>query len=151
MRWRSRHSARPRSDSSDRSWISSRITARDPVQPGIGLQAAEQQALGDDLDAGFRRTGAVEAGSVADGAPDRLAKQEAMRAAAARVASRRGSSISMRPSPRQGVSSSASGTMVVLPAPGGATTTALRPAARVACSAGIASAIGSFGSVTVGG
>ena len=49
---------------------------RDPVQPRIGLQPAEQQALGDDLDAGFRRSGAVEAGSVADGAPDRLTKQE---------------------------------------------------------------------------
>ena len=43
-----------------------------------------------------------------------------MRVAAARVASRRGSSIRMLPSPRHGASSSASGTSVVLPAPGGA-------------------------------
>ncbi len=48
-----------------------------------------------------------------------------MRRAAARAASRRGSRRMMRPSPRHGASSSASGTSVVLPAPGGATSTAL--------------------------
>ena len=65
-----------------------------------------------------------------------------MRAAAARVARRRGSSIRMRPSPRQGASSRASGTRVVLPAPGGATSTALRPASSAACSAGSVSVPG---------
>ncbi len=47
-----------------------------------------------------------------------------MNDAAARAASRRGSSMMIRPSPRQVASSSASGTRVVLPAPGGATSTA---------------------------
>ncbi len=46
------------------------------IQAGIGLQAAEQQALGDDLDPGLGRAGAVEAGAVADGAAHRLAEQE---------------------------------------------------------------------------
>ena len=49
----------------------------------------------------------------------------AMRAAAARAARRRGSSKMIFLSPRQGASSSASGTRVVLPAPGGATSTRL--------------------------
>ena len=49
---------------------------RDAVQPGIGLQAAEQQALGDDLDAGFGGSSAVEAGAVADGAADWLTQQD---------------------------------------------------------------------------
>ena len=42
-----------------------------------------------------------------------------MRWAAARAARRRGSSTTMRPPPSQGSSSSRSGTIVVLPAPGG--------------------------------
>ena len=45
----------------------------DAVQAGIGLQAADQQALGDDLDAGGGGDGGVEPGAVADGAADRLA------------------------------------------------------------------------------
>ena len=45
------------------------------VQPGVGLQAPKQQALGDDLDAGFRRTGAVQPGPVADDTAHRLADQ----------------------------------------------------------------------------
>ena len=48
----------------------------DAVQAGIGLQAADQQALGDDLDAGFGGAGAVQAGAEADGAADRLVQQQ---------------------------------------------------------------------------
>ena len=47
-----------------------------------------------------------------------------MRSAAARAASRRGSSTRIFLSAAQGSSSSTSGTRVVLPAPGGATSTA---------------------------
>src|SRR5271166_6028104 len=72
-----------------------------------------------------------------------------MRAAAARVASRRGSSISTLPSPRHPASSRASGTSVVLPAPGGATNTAFRPAARADSSGGTASVTGSKGNMLV--
>ena len=72
-----------------------------------------------------------------------------MREAAARVASRRGSSITIAPPPRQDASSRLSGTRVVLPAPGGATRTALRPSARDLSSAGTASVTGSSGSMLV--
>ena len=71
--------------------------------------------------------------AIADRAADLFAEQRAMRRAAARAASRRGSSSRICRSPSQAASSSASGTSVVLPAPGGATSTALRPVAS-ACS-----------------
>ena len=74
-RCRSRHSASARSDSSERSCTSSRITAATPSSAGIGLQPADQQALGDDLDARRRRDGGVQPGAVADRAADRLAEQ----------------------------------------------------------------------------
>ena len=57
---------------------------------------------------------------------------EAMRAAAARAASRRGSSTRIFLSFAHGSSSSTSGTRVVLPAPGGATSTAALFAASAA-------------------
>ena len=66
-----------------------------------------------------------------------------MRAAAARAASRRGSSTTILPVAAKGSSSSASGTRVVLPAPGGATSTARVPASSAATSRGRASSIGS--------
>src|SRR5688572_25347073 len=65
-----------------------------------------------------------------------------MRSATARVASRRGSSMTMRWPRAHGSSSSASGTTVLLPAPGGATTTALRPARSASASGARASSIG---------
>src|SRR6187549_3765490 len=65
-----------------------------------------------------------------------------MRSATARVASRRGSSITMRLPRVHGSSRSASGTTVLLPAPGGATTTALPPARSAAASGPKASSIG---------
>ena len=54
-------------------------------------------------------------------------KLQAIRAAAARAASRRGSSTRIFRPATQGSFKSASGTRVVLPAPGGATSTAERP------------------------
>ena len=120
----------------------------DAVEPRIGLQPTDQQALGDDLDAGRRRDGGIQPGAVSDGLADGLAAAApAMRVAAARVASRRGSSIRMVPSPRHGASSSASGTSVVLPAPGGAESTTLRPAASAASNDGMAWLIGSSGNM----
>src|SRR5688572_25812097 len=65
-----------------------------------------------------------------------------MRSATARVASRRGSSMTMRLLRAHGSSSSASGTTVLLPAPGGATTTALPPERSAAPSGARASSIG---------
>ena len=113
------------------------------VQAGIGLQAADQQALGDHLDAGGGGDGAVEPGAVADGVADRLAAQR-------RHARRRGAG--GQPARLQhddaaaaepGASSRASGTSVVLPAPGGATSTALRPPRSVSSRAGSTAVTGS--------
>ena len=66
-----------------------------------------------------------------------------MRLAAARAARRRGSSKMSLPPFAQSASSSASGARVVLPAPGGATTTRLHDAASAARIAGSTSSIGS--------
>ena len=78
--------------------------------------------------------------------PTGSSSSEAMRVAAARVARRRGSSIRILPSPRHEADSSSSGTRVVLPAPGGATSTAARPASRAARNAGSVSVTGRVGS-----
>ena len=69
----------------------------------------------------------------------------AMRAAAARAARRRGSSRMRRLPSAQGSSSSASGARVVLPAPGGATSTARGRSANAARSEGRAASIGRGG------
>ena len=73
-----------------------------------------------------------------------------MRRAAARVASRRGSSTTIRRSESHASSSSASGTSVVLPAPGGATSTARRRSASAARSASKVSVTGRSGSAGPG-
>ena len=65
-----------------------------------------------------------------------------MRRAAARAASRRGSCITIFRPPSHGASSSASGTRVVLPAPGGATSTAAVRSASAAFRRGRASSTG---------
>ena len=123
-------SARPRSVVRLRSWTSSNTKA-DAGQLGVVLEPPGQHALGDDLDAGRRTDAALVAGLVADEPADDARVSSAIRRAAARVARRRGSSTTMRPSPSQGSSSRASGTTVVLPAPGGAAMTArVRPGAR---------------------
>ena len=67
-----------------------------------------------------------------------------MRAAAARAAMRRGSSIRILWPASHGSSFSARGTSVVLPAPGGASSTAARCAASLPFSAGSTSSMGSF-------
>src|SRR5216684_8077001 len=66
----------------------------------------------------------------------------AMRAAAARAASRRGSSTRILRPAAHGSSSSANGARVVLPAPGGATSTAERPFESAVLNAGNASSTG---------
>ena len=66
-----------------------------------------------------------------------------MRVATARAASRRGSSITMFRPVSQGASSSASGTPVLLHAPGGASITALHCCASVVAIPGSSGAIGS--------
>ena len=66
------------------------------------------------------------------------------RLAAARAARRRGSSITIRPPLSQPQFSSASGTRVVLPAPGGATRTVEVFSLRAACKAGRISSTGSM-------
>ena len=70
-------------------------------------------------------------------------KVAAMRAAAARAASRRGSSTRIFLSFAHGSSTSTSGTRVVLPAPGGATSTAASCARSAAVSSGSAASMGS--------
>ena len=68
-----------------------------------------------------------------------------MRAAAARAASRRGSSTMIFLAAAHGSCASTSGTRVVLPAPGGATSTAALAARSASVSRGSASSIGSGG------
>ena len=72
-----------------------------------------------------------------------------MCAAAARAASRRGSSTMIFLAFAHGSCASASGTRVVLPAPGGATSTAALAARSAAVSAGSASSMGSGVSISV--
>ena len=124
---------------------------RDAVQAGVGLQAAEQQAFGDDFDACLRRTGAVEAGAVADGFPQWLVEQEGHAGgggAGGEAAGFQHQDAAVVP-PRgveQGERHDGG-----LPAPGGATSTALRPAFSAACRAGIASVTGRSRFSTIGG
>ncbi len=96
----------------------------DAGQLGIVLQPAGQHALGEHLDPRRRADPALVARLVADELADAPAGRSAIRRAAARVANRRGSRTTIRPSRRHAASSRASGTIVVLPAPGGALTTA---------------------------
>ena len=119
----------------------------DAVEPGIGLQPTDQQAFGDDLDAGRRRDGGIQPGAVPDLPPTASPSSDAMRVAAARVASRRGSSIRMRPSPRHGARAAPAAPAWSCRRPAVPTSTTLRPAARVASSAGMASVTGSSGNM----
>ena len=139
-------SARPRSVVRLRSCTSSKITSTDAGQLRIVLQAAGEHPLGDDFDAGVGADVALVAGLVADEAPTLVPVVSAIRRAAARVARRRGSSITIRWPASHASSSRASGITVVLPAPGGATSTARRCSARAARTAGIASTTGRSGS-----
>ena len=125
----------------------------DAVEPRIGLQHARQDALGDHLDAGAGADPGVAADAVADRLADLFAQQ-------CRHASRRGAGgeaarlenddlAALEPlvlGPR--VSSSASGTTVVLPAPGGATRTAEARAVSASRSGSRISRTGRSGSCT---
>ena len=68
-----------------------------------------------------------------------------MQPAAARAASRRGSNTRMRLPAAQSSAASARGTRVVLPAPGGATSTAVLPSRKCAVRSGRAASIGRRG------
>ena len=91
-----------------------------PSNAGSSLEQPDQDALGHHLDPGLRADLAVDADPVAYRFADGLPSMSAMRRAAARAASRRGSSMTIFALDSHGSSSSASGTRVVLPAPGGA-------------------------------
>ncbi len=97
----------------------------DAIERGIVEHQPREHALGDHLDAGALATPSsrsARAGPTVS--PTCSPSVDAMRAAAARAASRRGSSTRIFLSFAHGSSSSTSGTRVVLPAPGGATSTA---------------------------
>ncbi len=124
VRCRSSVSARARSDSSERSWISSKMTMLTPVRPGSARRrlvsrpsvTTSMTVSGETaLSRRVRKPTRVPAFS-----PSRTD----MRMAAARAARRRGSRSRILPAP---ASQRASGTVVVLPAPGGATRTAFLP------------------------
>ena len=101
---------------------------RDALELRIGLDPVAEYALGQDQDPGRRRSLAVEPRRIADRRRRPLSPaSSAIRSAAARAASRRGESSKISPA-HQGSPSKAGATAVVLPAPGGATSTAFGPA-----------------------
>jgi hypothetical protein len=128
----SRARAKPRSASSERSWNSSKRTAATPSRAGSSrIMRAKTPSVTTSIRVRRptfepRRTRRP---TVSPTASPRVC---AMRSAAARAASRRGSSTMSLPPFTQGSSSSTRGTRVVLPAPGGATSTALDRAPRLA-------------------
>ena len=145
MRCKSRQKASARSDSSDRSWISSRMTAATPSRPGSDCRRRTSRPsvmTSIRVSADVAESRRVRNPTVR---PTCSPSKKAMRLAAALVARRRGSSIRIFWSPRHDAPCNASGTSVVLPAPGGATSTALRPASSKACNAGSASVTGRSG------
>src|SRR5688572_685386 len=129
-RWQSRASASPRSASSERSWNSSNSTAPTPDSSGSSRimrvntpsVTTSMRVFGPDFETMRARSPTR--------SPTPSAKVCAMRSAAARAAIRRGSSTRILRPPSQLSSISASGTRVVLPAPGGATRTADERAAK---------------------
>ncbi len=134
--------ARPRSASSERSWNSSNRTAATPSSAGSSRicrvnTPSVTTSMRVRLDTRLvRRTRRPIV------SPTFSPSVAAMRAAAARAARRRGSMRMSRLFFAHGSSRSASGTRVVLPAPGGATSTAPECAASAERSAGSASSIG---------
>ena len=115
----------------------------DALERGIVEDHPREHAFGDHLDA--RALARPWSRSARASRPCRRPARpsvDAMRAAAARAASRRGSSTRIFLSFAQGSSISTSGTRVVLPAPGGATSTAALLAASAAVSRGSAASMG---------
>ena len=116
---------------------------RDAVERGIVEHHAREHAFGDELDAGLARHFRGEAHAVADGFADRLAKRcrhTRGRGAGGEPARLEHDDLLAR---AHGSRASASGTRVVLPAPGGATSTAALAARSAAVSAGNTSSMGS--------
>ncbi len=133
-------SARPRSPCRLRSWNSSKI--RQPMPGSSGFDWIIRVRM-PSVTTSIRRPGTASPRMrYPTLAPGRSPRLSASRAAAARAATRRGSSMTMRPDTSPSLASQ-SGTRVVLPAPGGACSTA-RPAERRAAER--AGRIGSIGS-----
>jgi hypothetical protein len=101
---------------------------RDALESGVGQQAAQQDAGGDKFNNGSRARLPLAPDGIADAAAQRAAVSTERRLAAARAAIRRGCVTTTRPWPWTGRFASSGGTSVVLPVPGGACTTAARPA-----------------------
>ena len=138
-------SARPRSASSERSWNSSNRTPATPSSEGSSrICRVNTPSVTTSIRVRFetRLCSRTRRPIVS---PTFSPSVAAMRAAAARAARRRGSSRMRRLPFAQGSSSSASGARVVLPAPGGATSTALGRSANAARSEGRAASIGRGG------
>src|SRR5436190_1968992 len=139
----SRASARPRSASSERSWNSSNSTAATPSSDGSSRMSrvkipsviTSMRVLRDTFEPKRTRKPTV--------SPTLSCKVAAIRSAAARAARRRGSSTRIFLSAAHSASISHSGTRVVLPAPGGATSTAACRCRNAAVRRGSASSIGS--------
>ncbi len=139
----SRASAKPRSASNDRSWNSSNSTAAMPSSDGSSSTSrvntpsvmTSMRVRLEIFEPKRTRRPTV--------SPTCSPSVDAMRLAAARAASRRGSSTRIFLSFAHGSSSSTSGTRVVLPAPGGATSTAALFARNAAVRRGSASSMGS--------
>jgi hypothetical protein len=115
----------------------------DVAELRVGVELAGEQSFGDEAQAGRGRGGGLEADLIADAAADRVS---ATRWADMRAAMRRGwRTRTSRSSPASPASSRARGIRVVLPAPGGASTTSERPARRAASTSGSTASIGSCG------
>ncbi len=142
-RWQSSARASPRSASSERSWNSSNSTAPMPESSGSSRimrvktpsVTTSMRVFGPDFET-IRARNPIRSPTASD-------KECAMRSAAARAAMRRGSSTRIL-RPRSQLSFiKASGTRVVLPAPGGATRTADARAARALRTSSRTASIGS--------
>src|SRR5271155_2938615 len=140
--WASRASARPRSASSERSWNSSNNTAATPSSIGSSRMSRvkipsvmiSMRVLRDTFEPNRTRRPTI--------SPTRSRSVFAMRSAAARAASLRGSSTRMRRSLTQSSLARTSGTLVVLPAPGGATSTAQLFARKAPVNSGTTASMG---------
>jgi uncharacterized protein YqgC (DUF456 family) len=121
--------------------------AAHPLERGVPLQPPGEDTFGHDFDTGLLPDARVGARAVANRLADASSSVVAMRVATARAATRRGSSITIRSLPSQAGLEAASGTTVLLPAPGGASSTAEACVASAARRSGSASWIGRSGSV----
>ena len=140
----SRASARPRSASSERSWNSSKITAATPSS--IGSSRISRVKTPSVMISIRVRLEIFEPNRTRNPtvSPTRSPSVCAMRSAAVRAASRRGSRTKIRRAfCAQSSRASTNGTRVVLPAPGGATSTAAVSVRSAAVKSGSAASIGS--------